>query len=220
MPPDFKMIGDLMYFPTLDAAGAPPLLCLGFRLTDDGSEYWTKHFNAVKAREEAAVEAGARSLAAAFSTIVMNPVGVRMVVVGAISSADTVLAASAPVRRMGEVLAARQGWEWRPELLTKRSHRSLHGIRAGAAARQAEVTGAYTSSTIGGVVGKVLILDDIATRGDTAADIVRAVLATNPGWGTCSATLAKSERSAYWANNGGISNDHVPARVLATWAGR
>jgi hypothetical protein len=217
MPPVFQPIGHMMYFATLDAANSPPLLCLGFRFTDDGGEAWTARFNAFKRREPAAVEGGARALSRAFDTIDMKPDGVRVVVVGAISSADVALADKAPVRRLGEVVAARKKWEWRPDLLQKRVHASLHGLRGGAAERHAAVAGAYTSARVGGPAGKFLIVDDIATRGDTTGEIKRALLQANPGWTACGAALAKSDRASFWADRGGISNGHVPDALRAAW---
>ncbi len=141
-----------------------------------------------------------------------------MVVVGAISSRDAVLAADAPVGRLGEALAAAKGWEWRPDLLTKQPHASLHGIYD-AGRRDATVNGVYVSGAIGGAPGVFVVVDDFATRGSTIGDVARALRATNVGWGVYGAALAKTERAAYWEGRGGIGNAHVPERLRVAWDG-
>lgn len=216
MPPSFEMLADLMRLNSLDVADAPPLLTLGFRFTDDSTEAWTRRFNAFKNGESSAVAAGARCLATAFHTIRFREG--RVVVVGAVSSSDWTLAPLAPVRRLGETLSIAKGWEWRPELIYKRPHDSLHSLRS-AAERDAAVRDAYRASTVDGERGLFLIVDDFCTRGSTTAAISRALLSANPGWRTYSATLAKTERITFWQGRGGISNHHVPQRLATAWDG-
>jgi hypothetical protein len=214
MPPAFTMVGDLMQMANLDVAGAPAFNALGFRLTDDDAEAWTRRFNAFKSGHAASVAAGARTLAMAWkrTIFVNNP---RLVLVGAISSRDSTLATDAPVRRLGEAIAAAKNWEWRPDLLKKAPHRSLHGIRTGGRDRDAEVQNKYAAGAVGGSPGVFLIVDDFCTRGATFGEIKRALLASNPGWSAWGTALAKTERSSFWS--GDISNAHIPEHLSRTW---
>ncbi len=216
MPPLFRMVGPLMCLEALDAAGAPSAFVIGFRLTDAGGELWTSRFNALKAGEPGAVASGARAMAVGFGNITFPGVD-RVVVVGAISSADATLGAAAPVRAIGEAIATAKNWEWRPELLSKEIHRSLHGL-TGAGSRDAEVQGKYRCDAIPGTgPGLVLIVDDFCTRGATFAEIGRAVRSANAGWTTWGAAIGKTEHSAFW--NGDITNAHIPPELERAWTG-
>ncbi|MBB4635625.1 hypothetical protein FHS01_001637 [Longimicrobium terrae] len=221
MPPAYNKVGGLIYMEHLDASGAPSLLTMGFRITDDGTEKWTRRFNRFKAGVAGSVEAGVRTMRAALQGT-PNCSGVRLpnvhrvTVVGAISSRDGALRKGSPVWRLGEGIAEVKRWEWRPDLLQKSQHRSLHTIY-NAAERDAEVMGRYTSAAVGGSAGVFLIADDFCTRGTTSADISRALIAANPGWQCLGITLAKTERATFWST--GLSNDHIPDDLDQIWGG-
>jgi hypothetical protein len=216
------MVGALMYMASLDAPGAPSLLAVGFRITDDATEPWTRRFNLFKARDEASVVAGIRTMSAALLgtgahravTLVGNP---RVVVVGAISSGDGTLQNASPVWRLGEAVAQAKAWEWRPDLLRKTPHRTLHTMY-NAGERDAEVAGRYRGATVGGASGVFMIVDDFCTRGTTAAEISRALREANPGWRVMGMALAKTERRGYWG--AALSNGHVPDDLDRIWQGR
>ena len=59
----------------------------------------------------------------------------------------------------------------------------------------------------------------LATRNTVrpVADITRATQESNPGWKIQLATLAKTERAAYW--QGELTNAHIPDVLDATWRG-
>jgi hypothetical protein len=221
MPPAYKTVGGLIYLPKLDANAAPGLLTLGFRITDDAAEKWTQRFNQFKSGVDASVAAGVRTIRAALQgtanckavTLRNDP---RVIVVGAISSRDGALREGSPVWRLGQGIADAMFSEWRPDLLRKPPHRSLHSIY-NAAERDAEVAGRYTSAVAGGEPGVFVIADDFCTRGTTSADISRALVAANPGWTCLGITLAKTERIGFWGT--GLNNDHIPHDLDQIWEG-
>lgn len=216
LPARFETRWDLLWLERLDCRDAPPVLAVGFRFTDDGAEKWTQRFNQFKAKGVPAVEAGSRTLAAGLSRVKLVPA--RTVLVGAVSSRDAVLAEDAPVRYLGSAVSQALSWEWRPDLLSKEVHRSLHRL-GNAAARDAEVQNRYNSAHIDGPAGRFIIVDDFCTRGATFAEVARALLVANPEW-RCSLgiALAKTERRQYWGHDQ-ISNDHVPERLEEAWLG-
>lgn len=211
VPPAFRPLGKLIRMDELDACSIPAVM-LGFRITDDPDDPWTTRFNRVKERDPAAVAAAARTLALAFQTIRIDG---RVVVVGAISSGDTVLSSDAPVHVIGKAIAQRKGWLWCPELLSKAVHRSIHGLSP-ASARDAEVMGKYQCRQIPGEAGTVLVFDDFCTRGATLQEIARAVTATNPDWQVKGAMIAKTERIGYWGE-GNLSNNHIDGSLDDEW---
>jgi hypothetical protein len=214
MPPCPSVVGEFLRFSNLDAEGSPTVLVLGYRITDDDKEPWSARFNAFKNKLAPSVRAGARTLARAIKTIKVGDGG-RIVVVGAISSGDTNLAMDAPVRLLGAELAAVKEWEWRPDLLTKRPHRSLHRSGARAQGRREIVSGVYTAVAVGGKAGTFLVVDDFVTRGDTTADIARALREANPGWGVLAVALAKNEGTNYIP--AGFENTRIPASLQQVW---
>ncbi len=212
------MIGGMISTTSLDCSPGLKLLAVGFRLTDKADDLWSQRFNSFKSGDKNAVNAGARTLVAALQTL--RFASKRRLLLGAISSKDTHLGSATPVNALCRSMAEAFDWEWPQEILSKHPHKSLHTIKSGGSARDAEVSNTYTCAKIGGGTGIAMIVDDFATRGATAGDIQRAFLAANPGWEFRSVTLAKTERIAFWEDKGGISNSHVPEFLAKVWRGK
>jgi hypothetical protein len=210
LPGKFQMVGKLMYTDQLDGSEYP-LFAVGFRFKDASDDPWTERFNLFKDRDAKAVRAGVAVLQRGLDSITFHG---RRVLVGAISSSDTELAATCPVRALCVGIAKSKGWEWPQKILTKRAHKSLHRLKT-VAEREAAIDGAYTAEVIGGPAGTVMIVDDFVTRGSTAADVARAILIHNPGWKFKLISLAKTETVKYWGDN--ISNVHIPLSLDQTW---
>ena len=121
-----------------------------------------------------------------------------------------------PASTLACALARSRAWEWLPYHITKDRHPRITGL-ASAAERDATVDGVYLATPIGGEPGLVLVVDDFCTRGATLADIARAIRESNPGWEIQAATLAKTERAAYW--QGELTNAHIPDFLDAVWRG-
>ena len=191
------------------------LLTIGFRITDRPGEKWTRRFNRFKYGEPAAVRAATRTFCAAFEDFRPDE-DQRVVVVSSVSSGQNIVQNDTPASILASALAASRGWEWLPHHITKDRHPSLTGI-ASAADRDATVDGVYLAAPIGGEPGLVIVVDDFCTRGATLADIARAIRESNPGWEIQPATLARTERTAYW--QGKLTNAHIPDVLDATWRG-
>ena len=191
------------------------LLTVGFRITDRPDEKWTQRFNRFKYDAPTAAKAATRTFCAAFEGF--HPAGnPRVVVVSSVSSADMIVEYDTPASRLACALARSRAWEWRPGVITKDRHPRISGI-ASAAERDATVDGVYLATPIGGDPGLVLVVDDFCTRGATLADIARAIRESNPGWQIQPASLAKTERAAYW--QGELTNAHIPDALDAAWRG-
>ena len=191
------------------------LLTVGFRITDRPNEKWTRRFNQFKYGEPTAAKAATRTFCAAFEDF--RPAGnPRVVVVSSVSSGHMTVEYDTPASRLSCALARSRAWEWRPGVITKYPHPRISGI-ASAAERDATVDGVYLATPIGGDPGLVIVDDDFCTRGATLADIARAIRESNPGWKVQAASLAKTERAAYW--QGELNNAHIPDVLDATWGG-
>ncbi len=121
-----------------------------------------------------------------------------------------------PASTLASALARSRSWEWLPHHVTKDRHPRITGI-ASAAERDATVDGVYLATSIGGEPGLVIVVDDFGTRGATLTDIARAMRESNPGWKIQAASLARTERVAYW--KGELTNAHIPDFLDATWRG-
>jgi predicted amidophosphoribosyltransferase len=116
-------------------------------------------------------------------------------------------------------ICGKTGLKWMPSLLSKHPHRPLHNCRT-QAEREAEIKKADYSAT-GSMAGikRVLIFDDIATRGDTLTAIAGAIKRISPRVEVVGIALGKSERVSYAASWGHtISNEHVPWEK--EWSGK
>ena len=190
------------------------LLTVGFRITDRPYEKWTRRFNRFKYGEPTAARAATRTFCAAFEGF--HPAGNPRVVVSSVSSGQNIVQYDTPASTLASALARSRGWEWLPHHITKDRHPRISGI-ASAAERDATVDGVYLAAPIGGDPGLVLVVDDFCTRGATLADIARAIRESNPGWKIQPATLARTERAAYW--QGELTNAHIPDTLDAVWRG-
>ena len=211
---NYGVMGRLMRINRLPV-GDLGLLTIGFRITDRPGEKWTRRFNRFKYGEPTAAKAATRTFCAAFEDFLPtgNP---RVVVVSSVSSGQNIVQHDTPASTLACALAQSRGWDWLPHHITKDRHPRLTGI-ASAAERDAAVDGAYLASPIGGEPGLAIVVDDFCTRGATLADIARAIRVSNPGWQIQPASLAKTERAAYW--QGELTNAHIPDALDAAWRG-
>ena len=194
---------------------------LAWRFRDDVAENWTRRVNQFKAADNNAVYGAMWALSEALPALLQkngwNPKRTGLTV--ALSSGDTAIDLKKPLALLGENAAKVCGLTWLPDLLSKAAHRSLHSLSS-MSERDAEVDSKYTAQriTLDPPLRRILLLDDIVTRGATLREIHRAINAANPAINVVGLALAKSEGRAYAAScNRPLSNDHVPARWAELW---
>jgi phosphoribosylpyrophosphate synthetase len=222
MVPRFEPFADWMYFPHLDAldASVSGVYTMAWRLTDKSSDPWTHRIQQFKDRNVAAVVGARRALATALLNLIeakrWNPSFTALTV--ALSSPDTDQVPEKPLPATGRRCAHHLGFHWDPALLKKRPHRSLHSLGS-AAERGAELQKAnYRATTLPEDIRRVLLLDDVVTRGETMSAIANAIKEASPHVKVIGIALGKSERQSYAEKFGYmISNDHVPALWAQRW---
>jgi len=215
--PAWTRAGDLIRFESLDNCKVP-ILALGFRITDQSQEKWTERFNAFKfgwgSRGKKAVRGACAVMPAAAAALRLEgPVAL----ICAISSSQEALRAGCQLARLGAALGESLGWQWLPDVLSKRKHRSLAKLKFGTD-RDSEVEGAYRADSI--IARTVVILDDFATRGSTIGDAARAVREAGDGKHVIGLVLGKNESAEYAKSmNVEINNDHIPQALDDLWTG-
>jgi hypothetical protein len=203
-----------MHFPTLDGlSDIAGVNTLAWRFTDRADELWTQRINRFKDGHSEAIAGAGRALDVSVpqlgGSLGWNPNETAASV--ALSSADTGLVPSKPLPKIVTNICGKHGLKWMPSLLSKYPHRPLHNCLT-QGEREAELAKAsYTATGSLAGIKRVLIFDDIATRGDTLTAIARAIKKISPRVEVVGIALGKSERVSYAADRGHtISNDHVP----------
>ena len=186
-----RVVGPFLWFGKLDVSqDLDGVLCLGYRFGDDSKERFTVWVNksigwdygkkeASRAKPEGAVTALRNAV------LCVPFLEVPVLVVPILGSDDTTAQESAVVTRLSAAIGKNSGYEHCTKLLSKDKHRSLHGMTAGSAARDAEISGKYGSGGIDATVGRpiscVVLVDDVVTRGSTMNDAARAIRDANNG---------------------------------------
>jgi len=204
-----------MHFKHLDALYNFHLFALAWRFKDlTTTDAWSARLTAFKEKDARALNGACLVMPYAVSKRKWPEKTFTMV--SAIPSAETSLPKTSGLFQLGKAISSTIKWEWKPELLSKQPHKPLHTIY-NAAERAAEVAGKYSMShTI--TTDYVCILDDLITRGDTMADIVRAIKERNPRVLIFGLVLGKSETHSYVQERGlDINNSQVPADYAVMW---
>ncbi len=211
----FDYDGGLMHFKNLDALYNFHVFSLAWRFKDLATtDPWTMRLNAFKEKDPKAVNAACSVMPYAVSK--RNWPQRTFTMVSAIPSTEEVLPKASGLFRLGKAISSAVSWEWKPEAVNKKPHRPLHTIY-NAPERAAEIAGKY-SIVHSITTDYVCILDDLITRGDTMADIVRAIKEHNHRVMVFGLVLGKSETYSYAIDNGHeISNDHVPSEYATMW---
>lgn len=209
-----------MKFTSLDRYSNPlGIYTLCWRFKDGPDECWTQRVNDFKAAKSLAVTSAMWTLSEALPKLLRDndwkagETGLSV----ALGSGDTILVPSKPLPTLGRNASEVSKLTWLPNLLTKVAHRSLHGL-SNMAERDAEVAEKYTARAAPTEIKRVLLLDDIVTRGATFREIHRAIALANPRLDVVPLALAKSETKDWAASFGhDLSNQHVPIRWAVLW---
>ena len=217
---EFVVVDGWMRFQTLDALEAgTPAHVLAWRFKDDTDEAWTKRLNAFKNQERAALAGAVRVLVGAIPPLMARNgwLVAETAMTAALSSNDTQSIPAKPLPRVGRAVAASLGLRWLPDILTKDAHRKLHTIGP-AADRDAELAKAnYKCVQVTGAQ-RILVFDDLITRGATFTSISQAIKEQNRSLKVYPIALGKPETKSYASSLGKeLTNEHVPARWATLW---
>ncbi len=204
-----------MAFPYLDEnAGLTRSFTIGYRITDNSTEYWTARFNRFKAKNRGAVVGAVTMMEEAVPQLVVG-LGLnvsRTIFVPALSSGETVASEKDVLPVLARRCAKAAGADFMHDAITKQAHQPIHGIYA-AAERGAVLDNAeYKASNID--AHNILVFDDFITTGDTLSHIAQSILESNAGARVYGVALGKTERLSWDPN---VSNAHVPQEWDALW---
>jgi hypothetical protein len=212
----FEPVGGWMHFAHLDGglAYVDGMYTLAWRLTDQAGDAWTRRIDQFKFVSNAASLKGAH---AALVEALPNLMSAKSWepgstgILAALNSPDMRTVPTKPLPTTVATVAAKLGLKSLPTLLSKQPHRQLHTLK-GYGERGAELVKAkYQAAAVPGGIRRVLVLDEIATRGETIDHIAAAIRKASPTVRVIGVCLGKSERQSYAASCGyEISNDHVP----------
>ncbi len=198
--------------------GLTRAFAIGYRLTNDPKDAWTRRLNSFKAKQREALRGGAAMMGSAVPGLV-GGLGLdvsKTVFVPALSSDETVASENGVLWRLAHYCAkvARAGFVG--DAITKNAHERLH-MYSDAHKRRGILDDAdFRSKRM--PMGNVLIFDDFITRGATMSHIAGAMLGSNRGLRIFGVALGKTERRSYWQKSGvEISNEHVPQRWKRIW---
>lgn len=217
--PTWNPAGRLMHFPWLSGSGSTvPIYTIGWRILD-AADGWTNRFLGFKAGAGKHLRGAAVVMRDAVPDLT-NATGItpkKTALTTALSSGSTKAEETKPLFRLGKWLSDQHGFGWEPNIIVKRTHRSLHNLTS-ASDRDAEVSGAYESCDLQGY-DAVLVLDDFVTRGSTFQDISRSIRVHNVEMPVFGFALAKNERRSYAETCGvAVNNTHIPEEWNSLWA--
>jgi len=192
-----------MCFPSLDrtTSDVKAVYTLAWRFTDVPSDAWTTRVNNFKANIQAAIIGAAFTLREALPALIreMKWDENEAAITAALSSADTKINLMKPMPMVASKLAGRFGLKWLPNLLTIEK-------------------ASYQATVLPGGTKRVLVFDDLATRGQTLSAIAAAIKKNSPKVEVVGVALGKTERRGYAASSGqDLSNDHVPVAWATIW---
>ena len=136
----------------------------------------------------------------------------------ALSSRDTHAKPQSVLYQAGSRIAQQTEIQWCPDILNKKPHIPLHSLHS-ANERQTTVRGTYQCQPLFHLnMDALIVLDDFITRGDTLAEIRRAVHEYNPKVKVIGLALGKHEKTD-WAQCKGldVSNSHIPTAWNTLW---
>jgi hypothetical protein len=211
--------GNLLRFDRLDTSGfSIPVFTVGWRITDEPNDKWTKRFLAFKADHRKGFMGGAFLMREAVRELIVDR-GIAQARPGiaiALSSADSGIQTGSVLFRTGDWIANQLDLPFVGSYFTKKPHRSLHSLTS-SSDRDNEVRNKYVCGKIPGIKN-LIILDDFVTRGATFLEMKRALDISTPGLGIFGLALGKNERTSYASRFGHvISNSHIPESWNEVW---
>ena len=217
--PRWNAFHDWMAFDILDEGhGLTRAFTIGYRLTDDRADPWTRRFNGFKDKRLAALRGGAEVMGSAVPSLVrgLGLDAANTVFVPALSSGETVASENGVLWRLTHYCAAMAQVGFVGDAITKRAHERLHRYSNVDRRREILDGAEFRSGRIGAV--NIVAFDDFITRGATMSHIAQAILAANRGVRIYGVALGKTERRSYWQRfDVEISNAHVPQRWERIW---
>jgi len=217
-------VANWMHFPTLDdmSRDVSGVYTLAWRFTDATEDPWTTRINRFKAGNSNAWKGASRTVCSALPDLIrarkwsLQETALTV----ALGSSDTKLVPTRALPRLGAHVAGQLGLSWLPNLLSKQPHRPLHGLNVAADRTQELEKAKYKATALPEGVKRILVMDDMTTRGSTLTRIAEAIRVASPEIEVVGISLGKSEKQNYAAGQGStISNDGVPESWATIWEG-
>ena len=198
------------------------VFALGYYFPDNLAETWTNRIIQFKDNNQLAVNGWTELLHHRITSnnLITQPTLISSI----IPSKMTELVPDHPLYKLGSSLAERLSLPWLPDLLQQTPHESLHKTTGPNAGQERDkiIANSYTSRVLDREYDsyRILLLDDVFTRGSTILDATRAIVVANSGMDilTHGLTLGKSENLWYWSQYGiDLENNHYTGEDEDLW---
>lgn len=201
---------DLLYFPTIRGDKDQLLdgiYAIVIRSRDHRSETWTSRIHELRQGQAQALAGWTRVLLEATKSLKTNK---NTVLTCALRAERTAFLKDDPIVQLGRALGQDKNWDFRPDILNKRAHRSLSKLRMADHERRREVKSVYTCDKLESVKTFV-VLDDYCSGGATLAEVARSIRTSNRYAKVLGLVLGRTRSSPK------SINDHLSEQLCSKW---
>ena len=191
-----------------------PLYSLAWRIIDDSSDFWTSEIISFKDNDLKTVKRFCSLMPQVLQRNIPDFLSSSFAIFSAIPSKSTSLPSSHQLYSLCSSFRDSFSCFWDQSLLKKKRHESLHYLKT-ASERDSEVAGTYICGVIPAQYRKVMLVDDLATRGSTFYSICQSIKRTNSHVNEfLFISAGKNERLSYRSD---INNSHLSQRFKEIW---
>lgn len=190
------------------------VLAIAWHFRDLGGETWTHRLNQFKAGRPSAIQGAINVVSLALMGIDWR--GRKIGLAAAPPSNERSLRPNSPLSLLGEGVARWTGMRWLPSIL-RRERRGFLRLLANARGWPEESEMQYECLGIDNLT-TLIVLADLADRGESLGEIVRAIRATNAKTEVFGFALGRTEtwrEARQWGYS--LNNAHIPAAWGRVW---